>query len=38
LIFKNKIKNLSAGFAEKLDPFVHEKSFELHQAVEKTKG
>ena len=30
-----KLKGLSAGFAEKLDPFVHEKFVELQHAVEK---
>lgn len=32
-----KIKNLRAGFAEKLDPFVREKFLELHRAVEEAK-
>ncbi len=32
-----KIKNLSAGFVEKLNPFVREKFFELHKAVEEAK-
>ncbi len=32
-----KIKNLSARFTEKLDPYVREKFFELHKAVEEAK-
>lgn len=32
-----KIKNLTAGFAEKLNPFVREKFLELQSAVEKSR-
>ncbi|MEJ7698157.1 MAG: hypothetical protein WKF71_00710 [Pyrinomonadaceae bacterium] len=32
-----KIKNLSVEFTEKLDPYVREKFFELHKAVEEAK-
>ncbi len=32
-----KIKNLSADFVEKLDPYVREKFLELQSAVEKSK-